>query len=79
MGSVEVGTNSVKMITKDWRLIERVLRDKYKSIADFDLESISEDEAADMCEEMDQINNILIQLSAELSEQQVRQQQAIAS
>jgi hypothetical protein len=79
MGSVEVGTNSVKMITKDWRLIERVLRDKYKSIADFDLESISEDEAADMCEEMDQINNILIQLSAELGEQQVRQQQAIAS
>jgi hypothetical protein len=79
MGSVELGTNSIKMITKDWRLIERILRDKYKEISDFDLESIGEDEAADMCEEMDQINNILIQLSAELGEQQVRQQQAIAS
>ena len=79
MGSIEIGTNSVKMITKDWRLIERVLRDKYKAIEDFDLESVSEDEAAEMCEEMDQINNILIQLSAELGEQQSRQQHAIAS
>ncbi len=56
---------SIPMIMGDWRLIIEALEEKHAKNIAVDLESVSEDEAAEICEDIDKIEGLLSYLKQE--------------
>lgn len=62
------GSTEIQMITGDWRLIQQALEEKLSANMSIDLESVDEDEAASICEDIDRIEGILNHLSIALDD-----------
>ena len=56
---------SIPMIMGDWRLIIEALEEKHAKNIAIDLDSVSEDEAAEICEDIDKIEGVLAYLKEE--------------
>lgn len=72
------GSTAIKMITGDWRLIQQALEEKLNTNMSINLETVDEDEAASICEDIDRIEGILNHLTIALDDTR-NHQQAIAS
>lgn len=56
---------SIPMIMGDWRLTIEALEEKLSKNMAVDIDSVDEDEAADICEDIDRIEGILSYLRSE--------------
>ncbi len=56
---------SLPMIMGDWRLVITALEEKISTNIAIDLESVGEDEAAEICEETDRLEGIVGYLKIE--------------
>ena len=60
---------AVPMIMGDWRLTILALEEKLSANMAIDLDSVEEDDAADICEDIDRIEGILSYLKAEFEKE----------
>ena len=60
---------SIPMIMGDWRIIIEALEDKLSTNMTVDLESVEEDEAAEICEDIDRIEGVLSYLRVEFEKE----------
>ncbi|NMM42764.1 hypothetical protein NDQ71_24285 (plasmid) [Pseudoalteromonas sp. KG3] len=56
---------SIPMIMGDWRLIIEALEEKLQKNIAIDLDTVSEDEAADICEDIDRVEGVLAYVQSE--------------
>jgi hypothetical protein len=60
---------SIPMIMGDWKLIIEALEEKLSTNVAIDLETVDEDKAADICEDMDKIEGVLGYLKSEFQKE----------
>lgn len=60
---------SIPMIMGDWKLIIETLEEKLSVNMAIDLESIAEDDAANVCEDIDRIEGVLGYLKSEFKKE----------
>ena len=60
---------SIPMIMGDWRLVIEALEEKLSINMAVDLESVGEDKAADICEDIDRMEGILSYLKFEFKKE----------
>ena len=60
---------SIPMIMGDWKLIIEALEEKLSANMAIDLESVDEDGAADICEDIDRIEGLLGYLKTEFEKE----------
>lgn len=60
---------SIPLIMGDWRLIIEALEEKLSVNMSVDLESIGEDKAAEICEDIDRIEGIISYLKMEFQKE----------
>ncbi len=60
---------SIPMIMRDWKFIIKNLEEKLSANMAVDLESVDEDESADICEDIDRIEGVLGYLRSEFNKE----------
>ncbi|GAA6169668.1 hypothetical protein [Sessilibacter corallicola] len=60
---------SIPMIMGDWKLIIETLEEKLAKNTSVNLDDVSEDEAAEICEEMDKLEGLLVYLKQEFEKE----------
>ncbi|MCE2029826.1 hypothetical protein [Sessilibacter corallicola] len=60
---------SIPMIMGDWKLIIETLEEKLAKNTSVNLDDVSEDEAAEICEEMDKLEVLLVYLKKEFEKE----------
>ncbi len=60
---------SLPMIMGDWRLVIEALEEKISSNLAIDLETVGEDDAAEICEETDRMEGIINYLKMEFEKE----------
>lgn len=60
---------SIPMIMGDWKLVIEALEEKLARNTSVNLDDVSEDEAAELCEEMDKLEGLLVYLKQEFEKE----------
>ncbi len=60
---------SIPMIMGDWKLVIEALEEKLAKNTSVNLDDVSEDEAAELCEEMDKLEGLLVYLKQEFEKE----------
>lgn len=60
---------SIPMIMSDWKLIIEAVEEKLAKNTSVNLNDVSEDEAAEICEEMDKLEGLLVYLKQEFEKE----------